>query len=173
MRSKIALGAMTAAIFVVVAAAAPSATAAPPSDACALLTAAQVSAVVGVTVGAGTHITPDYLKSCVWAPPGGATPAFASVMIDIDSADSWASAKAVLQAITNAPENKAKKGGVTMTPASGVGDDAFYSNAGSSYTKLVIKKGNVELQVEISSNAPVEKKRDMEKALALKVLSKL
>lgn len=174
MHSKNSLVAIIAAIFVVAAAAAPSATAAPPSDACALLTPAQVSAVVGVTVGAGKHITPTYLKSCVWEPPGGATEKFSSVLLDVDSAASWARAKAMLQSVANAPENKAQKGGgVTMTPASGIGDDAFYSNAGTSYTKLVVKKGDVQLQVEISSSAPVEKKRDMEKALAAKVLAKL
>jgi hypothetical protein len=79
----------------------------------------------------------------------------------------------MLQAVANSPENNAKKSGITMTPASGVGDDAYYSSAGTSYTKLIAKKGDVSLQVVISSNAPVEKKRDMEKALALQVFSKL
>ncbi len=173
MRSKTVLGAIIIAIFTIAAATAPPASAAPPSDACALLTAAQVSAVVGVQVAAGTHITPTYLKSCVWEPPGGATVQFASFLLDIDSADSWAGAKAMLQAVANSPENKANKGGVTMTPASGIGDDAYYSSAGTSYTKLIVKKGAVSLQIEVSSNAPVEKKRAMEKALALQVLSKL
>jgi hypothetical protein len=141
MCSKAILGAIAIAIFTIVAATAPSATAAPPSDACALLTAAQVSAVVGVQVGAGSHITPTYLKSCVWAPPGGATVQFGNVLLALESAASWQSAKAMLQAVANAPENKAKKGGVTTTPASGIGDDALYSNMGSSYTKLIVKKG--------------------------------
>ena len=173
MPSKITLGAMMIAVFTIAAATAPSAVAAPPSDACALLTAAQVSAVVGVQVGAGTHITPTYLKSCVWVPPGGATAQFASVLLALEPAASWQSAKAMLQAVANSPENNAKKGGITMTPANGVGDDAYYSSAGTSYTKLIAKKGDVSLQVVISSNAPVEKKRDMEKALALQVFSKL
>lgn len=171
MRSKTAIGAIIAAIFTIAAAAAPSVAAALPSDACPLLTPAEISAVVGVSVGAGTHITPTYLKSCTWAPPGGATAQFASVLLTLESAASWQSAKAMLQAVANAPNNN-KKGGITMTPASGIGDDALYSSMGN-YTKLVVKKGDVVFQLVIYGNSPIEKKRDMEKALASKVLSKL
>ena len=171
MHSKNSLGAIIAAIFIVAAVTAPSAAATPPSDACPLLTPAEISGVVGVSVGAGTHITPTYLKSCQWAPPGGATVQFGSVLLALESAASWQSAKAMLQAVANAP-NDNKKGGITMTPASGIGDDALYSSVGN-YTKLIVKKGDVVFQLVITSNAPIEKKRDMEKALASKVLSKL
>lgn len=170
MHPKNSLGAIIAAIFII-AAAAPSSAAAPPTDACPLLTSAEISAVVGVTVGAGTHITPTYLKSCQWEPPGGATVQFGSVLLALESAASWQSAKAMLQAVANAPNNN-KKGGITMTPASGIGDDALYSSVGN-YTKLIVKKGDLSFQIVITSNAPIEKKRDMEKALAAKVLSKL
>jgi len=170
MRLKTSLGAIIGAVFIVIAATMPSAAAAPPTDACPLLTQAEVSAVVGVSVGAGSHITPTYLKSCTWAPPGGATVQFASVLLALEPAASWESAKAMLQSVANSPS--AKKGGVTMTPASGIGDDALYSSVGN-YTKLAVKKGDVSFQIVISSNAPIEKKRDMEKALAAKVLAKL
>ena len=172
MNSKNRLGAAIAAIFIVTAAAAPSVAAAPPSDACPLLTPAEISAVVGVSVGAGTHITPTYLKSCTWAPPGGATKDFASVLLALESAASWRSAKAMLQAVANAPNDNAKKGGITMTPASGIGDDALYSSV-ANYTKLIVKKGDVVFQLVIYGGSPIEKKRDMEKALASKVLAKL
>jgi hypothetical protein len=169
MRSKTGLGAIILAVLIL--AAAPSATAAPPTDACPLLTPAEISAVVGVSVGAGTHITPTYLKSCQWEPPGGATVQLGNVLLALESAASWQSAKAMLQAVANAPNNT-KKGGITMTPVSGIGDDALYSSVGN-YTKLIVKKGDVAFQIVISSNAPIEKKRDMERALASKVLSKL
>jgi hypothetical protein len=172
MRPKTSLFAIAIAALVVGAATAPSAAATPPSDACPLLTQGEVSAVVGVQVGAGSHITPTYLKSCVWTPPGGATVQFSSVLLALEDAAAWNSAKAMLAAVANSPGNKAKKSAITMTPASGIGDEAYFSSVGS-YTKLIVKKGNVSLQIEISSNAPIEKKRDMEKALASKVLSKL
>jgi hypothetical protein len=168
MHSKYSLGAIIAAIFIIAAAAAPSAAAAPPTDACPLLTPAEVSAVVGVSVGAGSHITPTYLKSCTWAPPGGATKDFTTLLLALESAASYQSAKAMLQAVANSQG----KGGITMTPASGIGDDAIYSSV-ANYTKLIVKKGDVVFQLVIYGSFPIEKKRDMEKALASKVLAKL
>jgi hypothetical protein len=168
MHSKYSLGAIIAAIFIIAAAAAPSAAAAPPTDACPLLTPAEVSAVVGVSVGAGSHITPTYLKSCTWAPPGGATKDFTTLLLALESAASYQSAKAMLQAVANSQG----KGGITMTPASGIGDDAIYSSV-ANYTKLIVKKGDVVFQLVIYGSFPIEKKRDMEKALASKVIAKL
>ena len=161
------LGAIIAAIFIVAAATAPSAAAAPPSDACPLLTPAEISAVVGVSVGAGTHMTPTYVKSCTWSPSGGATKDFTTLVLALESAASYQSAKAMLQAVANSG-----KGGITMTPASGIGDDAIYSSV-ANYTKLIVKKGDVVFQLVIYGSFPIEKKRDMEKALASKVISKL
>lgn len=169
MRSKNGLGVIILAVLVV--AVAPSATAAPPTDACSLLTQAEISAVVGVQVGPGSHIAPTSSKMCQWAPPGGATVEFANVLLTLESAASWQSAKAMLQAVANAPNNN-KKGGITMTPISGIGDDALYSSVGN-YTKLIVKKGDAVFQLVITSKAPIEKKREMEKALASKVLAKL
>jgi hypothetical protein len=59
-----------------------------------------------------------------------------------------------------------------MTPASGIGDDAIYSSV-ANYTKLIVKKGDVVFQLVIYGSFPIEKKRDMEKALASKVIAKL
>jgi hypothetical protein len=168
MHSKNGLGAILAAIFIVAAAAAPSAAAAPPSDACPLLTPAEVSAVVGVSVGAGSHITPTYVKSCTWAPAGGATKDFTTLVLALEPAASYQSAKAMLQAVANSQG----KGGITMTPASGIGDDAIYSSV-ANYTKLIVKKGDVVFQLVIYGSFPIGKKRDMEKALASKVIAKL
>jgi hypothetical protein len=168
MPSKNSLGAIILAVLIVAAAAAPSAAAAPPSDACPLLTPAEVSAVVGVSVGAGTHITPTYLKSCTWSPSGGASKDFTTLVLALEPAASYQSAKAMLQAVANSQG----KGGITMTPASGIGDDAIYSSV-ANYTKLIVKKGDVVFQLVIYGSFPIEKKRDMEKALASKVLSKL
>ena len=170
MGSKIGLGAIILAVLIV-AASAPSATATPPTDACPLLTPAEVSAVVGVTVGAGSHMTPTYLKSCTWAPPSGATKDFATLILALESASSFQAAKAMLQAATQSPDNSGKNR-LTMTSASGIGDEAFYSSV-ASYTKLIVKKGDVVFQLVIYGNSPIEKKRDMERALASKVLAKL
>ena len=61
---------------------------------------------------------------------------------------------------------------LTVTSASGIGDEAFYSSV-ANYTKLIVKKGDVVFQLVIYGNFPIEKQRDMEKALASKVVPKL
>jgi Putative transposase of IS4/5 family (DUF4096) len=63
MPSKISLGAVVAAIFIVGAAMASSANVAPSNDACSLLTQAQVSAALGVSVGAGSYQGPTCKKT--------------------------------------------------------------------------------------------------------------
>ena len=99
MHAKNILGAIIAAVCIVAAAAAPSAAAAPPSDACPLLTPAEITAVVGVTVGAGAHMTPTYVKSCTWSPSGGAAKDFTTLVLALEPAASYQSAKAMLQAV--------------------------------------------------------------------------
>jgi hypothetical protein len=54
-----------------------------------------------------------------------------------------------------------------------IGDDAFYTSMGSSYTALMVKKGNVAFKVAIYGDLPIEKKKAMEKALARDSLAKL
>ncbi len=46
--------------------------AADADDACALLTAAQVSAAVGVAAGDGTYVMPTFKKTCTWTVPNSA-----------------------------------------------------------------------------------------------------
>ncbi len=156
-------------LFLFVIALAPSALAAPPSDACSLLTKAEVSAAVGVPVAEGSHMTPTYLKSCTWSPAGGSAKGLRTVVLSLDPAESFAMAKSMLQAVVNSPRNK---GSITMTPAPGIGDDAYYSSTGS-YSKLIVKKRDAAFQVVVYSDAPIGKKQAMEKALAFQVLSKL
>ena len=47
---------------------APPALAATPVDACLLLAPAQLSSAFGIPIGAGSHTTPQYLKTCTWLP---------------------------------------------------------------------------------------------------------
>jgi hypothetical protein len=105
-------------------------------------------------------------------PPGGPTKDFTNVLLSLEPAASYESAKAMLQAVANSHGNNQQKNPITMTPVSGIGDDALFSSTGN-YTKLIVKKSEVVFQIVIYSTSPIEKKRDQEKALASKVLSKL
>lgn len=164
-KSSLALWVVSLCLFI---AAATSASAAPPSDACSLLTKSQISKVVGTDMADGSH-TANFSKMCMWAPAGGQNQTFQNVTLNLQSADSYQTSKSMLQAIANSPRNK---GSITMTPASGIGDDAYFSSTGS-YTKLIVKKGATVFQLVIYSSAPIEKKRAMEKSLALQAISKL
>jgi hypothetical protein len=137
-----------------------------PTDACALLTPAQVSAVLGVTVGAGVRVTPTNALICGWAPPNDASRTGKHVVLSIygqlgprTPADRFAMAK------TPVP-------GVEKTPVAGVGDDAFYSTAAGLGTGLVFKKGDSAFDLHVYG-FPVEEIKAKEKSLAADVLGKI
>ena len=163
MRPKTSLAALAVAIFIFRVASAPSASAAPPDDACSVLTQAQVSAALGVSVGAGSHVTPTFLKTCTWAPAGGPAQGVKYVTLMLQSADGYDTAKKVMD----------QTKGMTVASVSGIGDDAYYLSL-SNILSLIVKKGNVAFKFTIyGGDFPVEKKKAMEKTLVLQVLSKL
>ena len=82
-------------------------------DACSLLSARQVSAVLGVPVSDGEHIVPDLMTSCGWAGPGGPSIGSKKIVLSLMTARSFVSGKTPVK-------------GVTMTVADGVGDEAYY-----------------------------------------------
>lgn len=166
---------LTLALFIFAMAAVPRASAAPPEDACALLTAAQVSSVVGATFGAGTHVTPTYVKTCTWtATAAAANGSKYTVTVSYQAAQGFAGAKQLMQmAQAQAEAEHGKTGQLVNSSASGIGDDAFYSSMGGKYTALLVKKGNVSFKVAIYGQLPTDKAKDMEKSLALQVLSKV
>lgn len=138
------------------------------NDACLLVTQAQVTAAVGVPVGAGTHVTPTFVKTCTWAATGSSKDV-RDVTISYQAAQSFAGTKSMTQMMVA----NAKPGDhANVQSASGIGDDAFYTTMGDGYTAMLVKKGNVALKIAIYGAMPEQKKRDAEKALALEALSK-
>jgi hypothetical protein len=140
----------------------PAAYAAPTSDACSLLTAAQVSAALGVSVEAGKTVDKSI---CEWSQQGAAAFRGKAVLLTI------------IQPIGNLTPvdrfNAAKiqVPGVVKTPVSGLGDDAVYG--GNNFrVALTVKKGNSAFEIMVSG-VPVEESKAKEKALAQEVLAKL
>ena len=158
---KICLGAVIAAIIVSGAAQAPAAHAAPPDDACSLLTQAQVGAALGVAVGTGSYQSPKYKKTCTWNTAGTAARGAKYVTLILEGPDAYLAGKRTGQM-------KA----ISVTSASGIGNDAYYQ-AVSSNVGLNVKKGNVTFKVAVYGDLPIEKKQAMEKTLAQQVVSKL
>jgi hypothetical protein len=136
-------------------------------DACSFLTQAQVSDAVGSAVGAGSHVTAQFVKTCTWTPTGSAKD-IKAVTLNLQTADSYDSGKKQLELAKGAGVGE----GTTLTAASGIGDDAYYFNVGT-ITQLFFKKGTLAFKVAIYGALPPDKAMAAEKTLAVEVASKL
>ncbi len=109
-----------------------------PTDACTLLTPDQVGAALGTPVGPGTYRGLGDLSKlfCKWTPPGprGATELELSVRI----------IKQLEFDMTRTTARRAK-----VTPAPGVGDDAYFLTGQGVPTNLRVKKGANYYYVEV------------------------
>ncbi len=175
MRSKTSLGAAALPVmFIALVTTLASAAAAPPNDACSLVTQAQVSAALGVSMEAGSHVTPTFLRTCTWNPSGTSGNRVGALTLYIQSADQYEAGKKMLEQMRTMA--KVEKHGNSqppvITPLSGIGDDAFYLDMANTMS-LIAKKGNVQFKLVIYGDLPAEKKKAAEKTLALEVVSKL
>jgi hypothetical protein len=169
MRHKAILAAFAVATFMTIAAA-PRAHAAPPDDPCSLLTQEQVSAALGVTVGAPLR-TSTIMKTCTWSEAGAGLIGGKSVQVILRTAEDHDKNKAAMNQAS--AMSRPNKPAITVTSASGLGDDAYYTTMGARAT-LSVKKANVGFNVAVqSSQIPVEKQKTMEKTLAQQILAKL
>jgi len=142
---------LTAALFPI---APVSASAQSAGDACSLLTQAQVSAAVGAQVGAGAWMTPSFKATCTWTATGKI------VTLMTEGLDAYQTGKKPLSPA------------VKITPASGIGDEAYYQVTGS-FVALLTRKGNVAFKTSVYSKLPVDTLMSMESALAKQVSSEL
>jgi hypothetical protein len=140
----------------IVAAIAPSANAAPPGDACSLLTAAQVSAALGMSVGAGTYVAPTFKKTCSW---NATTDGEGTLTLNLQGLEQYENGKKL------ASYGKS----VTATPIGGVGDEAYYVG-NDKLVGLIVKKGNAAFKITVYAHIPVEKQQAAEKVLALLIV---
>ena len=144
-------------------AAAPALMAHAETDACTLLTSAQVAAGVGEAVSAGTHVTPTFVKTCTWTPSGKSK--LGSVTLNLQTAAFYDGGKR--QATMAAAVGK----GTEIKPAS-VGDDAYYFVTGEQ-AALFVRKGAVSFKVAVYARLPAQEKEAMELKLAREVVAKL
>ena len=140
--------------------------AAPPTDACSLLTSAEVSAALGVSVGAGEKIVPNSTALCGWEVPGEKSMDRKRVVLSIYTqmgsrtpVDRFNAAKTPMK-------------GITKEPVSGVGDDAIFATTPGFGTGLIFRKGNAAFDVRVYG-FPVDQLKAKEKTLAQSVLAKL
>jgi hypothetical protein len=149
--------------FWLCAAALPSA-AQSDTDACSLLSAAEVGAAAGVSVGQGTHVTPTYVKTCTWV-PSPSDPNVRAVTLYLQTAAAYDGGKSMAREMAAAAKGAAVQG-------ASVGDDGYYFVAGEQ-VGLLVKKGSASFKVTIYATIPVSKKEEIELALAKRVLARL
>jgi hypothetical protein len=140
---------------VCVSAALGSKTAAAQSAApCSLLTSAQVTAAVGVNVGAAQPIA---TTGCSWSAP------HVIVTVSLWDGSKW-------------DQMKAPAPGMNRTAVSGLGDDAFYTTmgpaSGKQFATLSVKKGSTAYLLKVYGPNLTEQ-MSMEKTLAGNVLANL
>jgi hypothetical protein len=133
------------------------------TDACTLATPAQVGAAIHVAVGAGTHVTPTFVKTCTWTPTVSSS--IRAVTVNLQTAAFYDGAKQM--AVRAAAALPAAK----VQPA-GVGDDGYYNVAGEMVT-LLFKKGSSSAKVAVYAKMPADQIEAMELAIAKQVAAKL
>lgn len=153
-------GALCTAWFLLCAVALPAAARA-DTDACTVLTPAQVGAAVGEPVAAGTHVTPTFVKTCTWNASGSSDVKFVTLYLQTAAAYDGGKQMAAQMAAA----------GAGIKPAA-VGDDAYYFVAGSQ-VGLLVRKGSVSFKVTVYATLPVDKKEAMELTLAKEALGRL
>ncbi len=127
-------------------------------DACTVLTAAQVSAVLGVRVEAGQHLVPNAHSSCAWAAPGDPSLGTKRLVLTLMTARAFESGKTPVRSATKAV-------------VQAVGDEAYYITTPPFGTALSVRRGEDSFQVRISG-FPEAQAAHLEKAVALKLLER-
>ncbi len=138
-----------------------SAPAAAWSDACSLVTEAQVNAALGASVTvvkSGSDAT-----HCHWQQEGKRGTTIVDARLMVETAKSYDAAKNTM----------GMSGKVTRVPVSGVGEDAYYL-VGRRDAPLFAKKGKAALRIAVDGKGwSMEEIKSKEKALALALLEKL
>ncbi len=133
------------------------------TDACTLVTAAQISAAVHVTVSEGTHVMATFVKTCTWTPTAASS--IKAVTVNVQTAAYYDGAKKM------ATQTAAAMPNAKVKPAS-VGDDGYYLIEGE-MVSLFFKKSSASAKVAVYSKMPVDEIEAMELAIAKQVAAKM
>jgi hypothetical protein len=137
--------------------------AAAPTDACMLLSQAQVAMALGVEVDAGRHIIGA--GDCRWTQPGKPGADVALLQVNLSKPQSFETGRTPIS-------------GWTKTSVSGIGDDAYAADSGKitfpTSPSLSVKKGSVYFAVAAKvPKASLAQIQAIEKTVASRILEKL
>ena len=163
--SRVNLTALTTIAALILVNAIQSARAAAPTNACALLSQAQIAAVLGAEVDAGENIIGA--EDCRWRQMGIAAGADGVLLqVNLTKPQSFETGKTPLP-------------NWTKTPVTGLGDEAYSADRGGKITfpispSLSIKKASVSVVIVAKvPKATLDQTKDAEKKIASAILGKL
>jgi hypothetical protein len=141
-----------------------------PGDACALLTAPQVSNALGAVIAPGQPILPNNATVCTWTEQGVPAGTERNVSVSLLTVKSFENGKTPVT-------------GMAKTPVSGLGDAAYFVESHGAIAGLSVRKGDACFQIRARSNpkwfktgkTPESEAKDqaVDRALALEILKKL
>ncbi len=141
------------------------ASAAAPTNACALLSPAQIATILGVEVDAGKNIIG--VNDCRWNQMGAKPGSNAALLqVNLTKVQSFETGKTVIP-------------NWTKTPITGLGDDAYSADQGGKVTfpispSLSVRKGSVSLVIIAKvPKGTLEQTKELEKRIADAILSQL
>lgn len=130
----------------------------PVTDACQVLTPAEITTVLAIPIDPGQHIPKTSTIMCGWAKTGVTSDS--EFMLNFTTPDYF-------------EKERDPHPRIIMTPAPGIGDDAYYITSQFG-TSLLIEKGNSVISFTIRDKTiPSAQLMEKEKALGLKAATRL
>jgi hypothetical protein len=125
------------------------------TDACAVLTPAQIQSVLGVAVDPGQPILPTNHTSCKWLQSGVDPFKAKTVILSIKSTRAYEMGKGL------------NSGRFTMTPVSGIGEEAYLTSGSISYGAVIsVRKSGGAFTITVRGYPDVATIAEKDKALA-------
>jgi hypothetical protein len=135
----------------------------PVTDACSVLTPDEISAVLRVPIDPGKHIPASSTVMCAWLQSKTFGITAEKLVLNFTSLDSFKKEKVA--------SSRPRK--ITVTPVSGIGDEAFYVITPLG-TSLYIRKGNTAISFTIRDKGfSTDQLMAKEKTLGLEAAARL
>jgi hypothetical protein len=126
------------------------------TDACKLLSPAEVGTAVGAPVGPGEYVTPGFVKTCTWRASGSSDVKF--VTLELQTTATYDGGKQMANQL-------AAMGKRATMQAAGIGVDSYYFVLGDQ-VGLLVKTASVAFKLAVYATLPVDRKEGMELGMA-------
>jgi hypothetical protein len=128
-----------------------------PPNACRLVTPAEVGALVGASVAQGPSVSGPNSSTCDWKQTGATRNGTVEVIVATKSAEMFEAGKRI----------------GTVVPVAGVGDEAYQTTYGKTYTVLSARKGANAVTVTVRGLKDAAAIQAAEKAVTKAVVARL